>query len=244
MVQSRLLIDSAAPSLAQSASANGSSGELVDCWNQIGVRGDGSCPELQKFVHCRNCPIYSSAGAALLDRPLPTEYRREWTRHFAEKENQTPPAKTSVVLFRIQNEWLALPTHTFQEIAELRQIHSLPHRRGGTVLGLANIRGELLICVSLGRLLGVEQRDPREPSRHITTYDRLMVVNWDDSRLAFPVAEVPGIHRFQAHELKDAPATVAHSNRNYTQGVFLWQGRAVGLLDATLLFSTLNRSLT
>ena len=110
------------------------------------------------------------------------------------------------------------------------------------MLGLANIRGELLICVTLGRLLGVEQKDQRERSS-LAAYDRLMVVNWDDSRLAFPVDEVPGIHRFQAQELKEAPATVARSNPTYTQGVFLWQERAVGLLDAALLFTTLNRSL-
>ena len=36
---------------------------IDDCWNRIGVRGDGSCPELKQYVHCRNCPVYS-AGAA------------------------------------------------------------------------------------------------------------------------------------------------------------------------------------
>ncbi|NEN98182.1 MAG: chemotaxis protein CheW, partial [Moorea sp. SIO3I7] len=24
-----------------------------DCWNQIGVTGDRSCPELKTFIHCR-----------------------------------------------------------------------------------------------------------------------------------------------------------------------------------------------
>src|SRR2546422_1979826 len=37
------------------------------------------------------------------------------------------------------------------EVAERRVIHSLPHRRTGIVLGVVNVRGELLVCVSLGR---------------------------------------------------------------------------------------------
>ena len=44
---------------------------LNDCWNKIGVRGDGSCPELERHAHCRNCPVYSAAAAQLLDAELP-----------------------------------------------------------------------------------------------------------------------------------------------------------------------------
>ena len=51
--------------------------EIYDCWNQIGVEGDGSCADLEKFIHCRNCPVYANAGLQLLNRPLPPEYRRE-----------------------------------------------------------------------------------------------------------------------------------------------------------------------
>ena len=135
--------------------------EIDTCWNRIGVHGDSSCPELQNFVHCRNCPVYSNAGVQLLDRPLPEQYRREWTEHFAQEKKAAEPAKGSALLFRLHTEWLALATQAFQEAAERRLIHSLPHRRSGLVLGLVNIRGELLICVSLSRLLGLERTAAR-----------------------------------------------------------------------------------
>jgi chemotaxis-related protein WspD len=216
--------------------------EVDTCWHRIGVYGDGKCPELVQHVHCRNCPVFSSAAHRLLDRPLPEEYRREWTAHFAEVERRTPPAKSSAVLFRIDAEWLALPAQAFQEIAERRRIHSLPHRRQGIVIGLVNIRGELLICVTLSRLLGLERNSQRKAL--ISGYDRLLVANWEGSRLVFPVDEVQGIHRLQATELREPPATVAKSNLSFTQGIFLWQKKAVGFLDPALLFSALNRSLT
>jgi chemotaxis-related protein WspD len=206
------------------------------------VQGNASCPKLQEFVHCHNCPVYSNEAVKLLDRPLLPQYRREWTEHFARPKQLAAPAKTSALLFRIDAEWLALPTQAFQEVAEHRLVHSLPHRRQSIVLGLVNIRGELLICVSLGRLLELERvpgggRVPR-------VYDRLLVTNWDGKRLVFPADEVRGIHRFQMPELKEPPATLAKSNLSYTQGLLYWQGRVVAFLDANRLFSALNRSLS
>jgi chemotaxis-related protein WspD len=212
------------------------------CWNQVGVYGDGSCPELLRLVHCRNCPVYAAAGTQLLNRPLPPGYRHEQTRHFAVEKKLGEPAKTSGVIFRLRAEWLALPTQAFQEVAERRPIHSLPHRRRGIVLGLANIRGELLICVSLGHLLGLEPAGFLEALR--SEYHRLLVVNWQGNRLAFPVDEVHGPHRFHLQELEQPPAALAKPNPAFTRGVLRWQRRGVGLLDADSLFTTLNRSLT
>src|SRR5262245_55358447 len=125
---------------------------IHDCWNSIGVEGNGTCRELVKFIHCRNCPVYSAAGRQLLDRPLPVEYQHEQAEHYAQQKKFFQPARLSVVLFRIAGEWLALPTQAFQEVAERRAMHTLPHRRRGLALGLVNIRGELLICASLARL--------------------------------------------------------------------------------------------
>jgi chemotaxis-related protein WspD len=229
-----------------------------DCWSTIGVSGNGTCRELQKFIHCRNCPVYSAAGIQLLDRPLSVDYRRERTGHYAEVKKITRPAKTSLVIFRLGSEWLALPTLAFQEVAEQRSLHTLPHRRHSVVLGLVNIRGELLICASLARLLGLTEMKKEEgrmqnvESRPASSFfiphssfifDRLLVANWDGHRLAFPVDEVHGIHRFHRDEMKEPPATISKSTLTHTRGIFAWRERSVGFLDADSLFSALNRSL-
>jgi chemotaxis-related protein WspD len=215
--------------------------EPEDCWNRIGDGGSGTCPELPKFVRCRNCPVYARAGAQLLDRAPAPEYRREWSAHFAQAKQLAAQAKISVVLFRIQSDWFALPTLVFQEIAERRLIHSLPHRRHGVILGLANIRGELLICVSLGHLLG--RTPPTQSETLRASAQRLLVVRWDADRFVFPVDEVQGIQRFQAQELKEPPAGAARSNPAYTQGLLLWRQQTVGVLEPELLFAGLNRNL-
>lgn len=216
--------------------------EGPDCWNQIGVSGNQTCRELPRYIHCHHCPVYSAAAVRLLDRPLSAEDRRAWTEHYAQEKRFSAPAKTSALLFRLGAEWLALPTAAFQEIAERRVLHSLPHRRLGIVLGLVNVRGELLICASLARLLGLESGLPAKRLRAV--FDRLLVADWNGQRFAFPVDEVHGVHRFHQADLREPPATVARSGLTCAGGVFPWRNFAVGFLDADGVFAALNRNLS
>ena len=216
---------------------------LNDCWNKIGVRGDGTCPELERYVHCRNCPVYSASAAKLLDAELPAGHLDEWTGHFSGEQKVEEAGTQSVVIFRIGTEWLALPTAVFKEVATTRAVHSLPHRRNGVVLGLANVRGALLVCVSLGDVLGIEKTAETKKEKGRTLHRRLLVISREGSRLVFPVDEVHGTHRCQPRELKDVPATVAKATATYTKAVLAWRDKTVGCLDDQLLFYTLNRSL-
>ncbi len=230
------------PGVELEAAAPAPPSVIDQCWNRIGVHGDGSCVQLKTVVHCRNCPVYSEAGLELLNRPLSPEYRREWTEHFAREKQLAVPAKLSVLVFRVQTEWLALPAEVFQEVAEYRLIHSLPQRRRGIVLGLTNIRGELLICVSLGRLLGLESQAQHQ--HPCSPPARLLVAAWQGNRFVFPADEVHGTLRLQPQELQEPPATVARAQPTYSRGIFRWEQRTVGLLDRELLFPSLSRSLT
>ena len=216
---------------------------LNDCWNKIGVRGDGSCPELARHVHCRNCPVYSASAAKLLDADLPAGHLAEWTGHFSSEQQVEEAGTQSVVIFRLGAEWLALPTAVFKEVATLRAVHSLPHRRSGIVLGLANVRGTLLVCVSLGDVLSLEKATETRKEKARVLHRRLLVISRDGNRLVFPVDEVHGIHRCQPRELKEVPATVAKATATYTKSVLAWRDKAVGCLDDQLLLYTLNRSL-
>lgn len=232
--------DASAVTVSDPFSTPETGARIIDCWNSIGVEGDGSCPQLREVIHCRNCPVYSNAGLQLLERALPPGYRRERTEYFSIQRKAATGSKISVVIFRVGPEWLALPTQAFQEVAEPRPVHSIPHRRHGVLLGLVNIRGELLLCVSMGRLLGVDHNAALEKLR--TYHDRLLVVAWDGNRLVFPADEVHGIHRFHAEEAAPPAMTPGNRRAGFTQGVFSWQDKLVGWLEPESLFSTLNRS--
>ncbi|MEO5742230.1 MAG: chemotaxis protein CheW [Vicinamibacterales bacterium] len=214
---------------------------LVDCWNTIGVRGNGSCPELAQHVHCQNCPTYSCAAQSLLDREPPADYKAASTAHFAAPRVAAERASESAVIFQIGSEWLALPTSVVSEIAHSRQIHSLPQRRG-FLEGVMNVHGELVVCVSLARMLGLA--DPSEADRKARSNgrSRLVIIKREDVRAVCLVDEIHGIHPFQTQQLQDVPATVGKSASTYTRKILPWNGHAVGLLNDDLLFIALKRS--
>jgi chemotaxis-related protein WspD len=221
-----------------------SSIKLNDCWNKIGVWGNRECGELKKVIHCRNCIVYSSAAAQLLGAELPPDYLQRWTTHFATEQKVESRQMQAALIFRIGGEWLALSPVNLQEIAEGRPIHSVPRRGGNTLLGLANIRGELLVCLALDEVLGIQKTAPEKSSSKRSFYRRMVVAGRQGSRFVFPVEEVYGIHRFNPNELKPVPSTVAKAQATYIKGILLWQDKSVGCLDDHLLFAILDGSLT
>jgi chemotaxis-related protein WspD len=229
---------------------NASQIALDDCWNHIGVRGDQSCTELPHHIHCRNCPVFSAAARTLLDVPAPADSARIATEHFArpvqaESEHAVSADTQSVIVFRLREEWYAIRTAVCLEIADLRPIHSLPHRRDGAVLGVANVRGGLLICISLAVILGVTARPEVNPTQtqRRAAVPRLLVARGTAGAVVFPVDEVQGMERFRARDLKDVPATLAQAQATYTQGLMPLGDRTVGLLDDQLLLYTVERAL-
>jgi chemotaxis-related protein WspD len=221
-----------------------SSRKLNDCWNKIGVWGNRECDELKKAVHCRNCIVYSSAAAQLLGAELPQDYLERWAKHFATEPDVNRQRLQAALIFRIGAEWLAMSPLHLQEIGEGRPIHSVPGGRSNTLLGLANIRGELLVCVALDRVLGIEKSGPEKSRSKRAIYRRMIVAGREASRFVFPVEEVHGIHTFNPTELKGVPSTVAKAEATYIRGILPWQSKSVGCLDDQLLFDILNKSLT
>lgn len=225
---------------------------IDDCWSRIGIRGDASCVRLTAYVHCRNCPIHEAAAAKLLDRPLTDidlaldhgdTTEQPWARALSVSADGGDGFDAeSMLVFRIGDEWLALPTTVFREVTEMRRIHSLPHRRNLATLGVVNIRGALVVCASLVDMLGLETIEtPRGSLR--AAYQRMLVITDHGQSVVFPVDEVDGAQRFTHAACEAVPATVARTALPHTRAVVRWQGRTIGLLDADLLFHTLTRSL-
>ena len=211
-----------------------------DCWNQIGVWGDRSCPQLVEAVHCHNCPVFAAASRQFLDAPPPTGYLDEWTERLIPPIEETARNVQSVLIFRLGEEWLALRVQVLVEVASPRPIHCIPHR-AGLLAGLVNIRGELQLCVHLAQLLGIKaQGNGQRTSNGQEALSRMIVVASEDGRWVFPVDEVDQVYRFAADQLTGAPATLARSAKRLTRAVLACRERSVGYLDDAQLFRTLR----
>jgi len=216
--------------------------DLDACWNRIGVAGDHSCEILDKAVHCRNCEVYAGAALRNLQRPVDPGYLREWAEHFRAPQEQGARHDSSCVAFRIGREWLALPTNMFQQIAPKAVPHRLPHRNARGLRGVVNAGGKLYPCISLADLLGIDEAGGEAASgRH--TFARMLLVQWEGQSYALPVAELHGIIRYAASELKAPAATINKGIERYLAGVLAHQDMQVGCLDDSLLGYQLARTL-
>lgn len=246
-----------ADSLVQSSSSTLpglAAGTVDDCWRRIGTGGDRSCPQLATHLRCRNCPVYAQAAVTVLDslsasQQLAAHVDRHVDPHAALQtdylDNDTAAplhadrhAGQSVVIFRVGDEWLALPTGVLGEVTAPAPVHSLPHRRHAALIGVAAVRGTLLACVSLALLFGADADAAGQQAA------RFLILGQGRNAIALPVAEVAGVEHVWPGALLPLPATLARASARYTQALFTHDGHSVGLLDADLLRQALSRSLS
>ena len=218
---------------------------IRDCWNRIGVQGDKSCPELHRHIHCRNCPTFEQGAHALLNRTPPAGYIEEWTQFLARAKETEAGFTDTAFVFRIGPEWLALSARLCVEIVSMRPIRRVPHRSNRMLMGLASVRGELLLCFSLANLLGLEPSAETSAAANAASrvLPRLLVARKDRFAIAFPVDEVMGLHRFHRDTVRAIPATVVHAVPQFSRGMLTADGRKIGLLDDELVFHALTKVL-
>ncbi|SDP52076.1 CheW protein [Pseudomonas arsenicoxydans] len=212
---------------------------IDDCWNRIGIHGDKSCPLLIEHIHCRNCAVYSSAATRLLDRYALQQNDLEQVRAVVETDVKT----RSLLMFRLGEEWLGLATRTLVEVAPLQAIHSLPHQRSRALLGVANVRGALVACLSLVELLGLDGTGIVNVASGTRVMPRMLIIAAHGGPVVVPVDEVDGIHAIDERILDAASQSGTQASGKYTRGVLPFKGRSLRWLDEEQLLSAVTRSL-
>ncbi|WJW74747.1 chemotaxis protein CheW [Thiohalobacter sp. IOR34] len=218
---------------------------IDDCWNRIGVwrRGETACPQLEHVIHCRNCEVYARAGRELLQHAIDPQDREEWTLNYARPRPHKERGRDSALIFRLGDDWLALPGPVIREITRSSTVRRLPHNRNPLLKGLVNLRGELQLCLSLGRLLGLNKGQEPAAYGSMAIAERMLFIGREEQRYVFPVTEVSGIHHYADTELHELPATLDATRSRFSRGILHWREAQVALLDADRLFDHLGREL-
>ena len=185
---------------------------------------------------------------SFFDREPPPQYLEEWVERLAQPEQQVEQDPVSLVIFRLHEEYLAVQTGWLVEVTLPQPIHAIPHRSNDVVLGLANIRGQLRICVSVHGLLGValapsiqqihHNEAPRDAHPEASPL-RMLILHERSEQWVFPVEEVLGVHSLPKDALRSVPSTFGRAGA-FSQSVFSWEGHTVGNLDGTRLLSALR----
>jgi chemotaxis-related protein WspD len=182
--------------------------------------------------------VYSAAATRLLDRYALQQDDRASMSVAVESEVQT----RSLLMFRLGEEWLGLATRCLVEVAPLQAIHSLPHQRSRALLGVANVRGALVACLSLVELLGLDSVS--SVPNGVRVMPRMLIIAAHGGPVVVPVDEVDGIHAIDERILDAASRSGAQASAKYTRGVMQFKGRSLRWLDEEQLLSAVTRSLT
>jgi len=148
-----------------------------------------------------------------------------------------------MIMFRVGHEWLVLSVQPISEIANVRPIHTIPHRSNQILLGLANIRGELPLCISMHRLLHSVDADNEQKIARVSrliaeenleenaSFGRLLVVRLQNGIWALWVDEVHSVVRIETEKIEPIPSTLKRNTQSILAGVYSLDGKSIGIID-------------
>jgi chemotaxis-related protein WspD len=111
------------------------------------------------------------------------------------------------------------------------------------LLGVANVRGALLACLSLAELLGLDVGAVPAAAAGVRVAPRMLVLGAPGGNLLVAVDEVDGIHGFDLELLAEAERGNSLDAAKCSRGVLQWRGRSLRLLDEAQLLQSMIRSL-
>jgi purine-binding chemotaxis protein CheW len=130
-----------------------------------------------------------------------------------------------VVEFLLGRERYAIDSACVREVHPLEQLTPLPCTPV-FVLGIVNLRGEMLSVVDVKTFFGLP---PQEP----TDRNRIIVLEADDMRFGILADAIAGVGRIALDDVQAPPPTLAGIHPEYLKGVS--SGRTVVLDAAALL---------
>lgn len=183
----------------------------------------------------------------LFERPPQKDYLEEWSKLLAQPtEQQLETNDTSLVIFRLENEWFGLSALVFSEIGVQRTINLIPYQNDSIVLGVVNVNGQLRLCFSLHDLLGIKKvnREKSEKMKFGAHYPRMLTITEGIELFTFPVEEVESVYQFDLSKMTNVPVNVLNSKENYLKGLISWNDKNIFIINEELLFLSLHRRLS
>lgn len=207
-----------------------------DCWNCIGIKGDGSCFELVYYICCLNCLIFVCVVLQQLDWvEVFCEVVQQWVCVGVVEEDQEDCSVLVLVLVVcIVGEWLVIVMFVVQEVVGSWFLYSLLYQCNIVIVGVVNICGSLCICVLLVWVFQLFDDV-------LVFY--LLVVVYEGQILVFLVEEVVGVYCYVVDSLVLVLIMLVQVVIQYMCGMVEWCGCCIGLFDYELLFYVFNWSM-
>jgi purine-binding chemotaxis protein CheW len=128
------------------------------------------------------------------------------------------------VRFRVGDENFALPVTQVLEVADLGTVAPVPGAPS-SVLGVRNLRGQVLPLIDLSALLGTSRRDGRA--------DKLVIAEGEGRRAGLAIDEVT--------DVAELAGPLQETDSPFLSGSTLVAGDLIGILDIAGVFDAVER---
>jgi purine-binding chemotaxis protein CheW len=110
-----------------------------------------------------------------------------------------------------------------QEINKLMEMTSVP-QAPEYVMGILNLRGQIVTIVDLGKKLGLTSTKRNDTSRNI-------IVNSKGEYIGLLVSQISDVVEADWKKVEEPPANIGGVQGKFFKGVFKTESRLVGILD-------------
>ena len=126
------------------------------------------------------------------------------------------------VVFKIDEEEYGIDIDYVKGIEERVDVVSMP-KRPDYVLGIINLRGEVIPVFSIRRKFGKDEKQTSEA--------RLIIVSLGDNKVAFKVDEVSKISDVEESQLHDLPTVCMNEDTKYIKNITKINDKLVIMID-------------
>lgn len=110
-----------------------------------------------------------------------------------------------------------------QEINKLIEMTRVP-QAPEYVLGILNLRGEIVTIIDLGKKLGLKSTELNDKTRNI-------IVNSNGEHIGLMVEQISDVIQVEWEKVEPPPANIGDVQGKYFTGVFKTADRLIGILD-------------
>ncbi len=142
---------------------------------------------------------------------------------------KTSKDMVELATFYIGNALCGMDILKVQEINKLSQMTKVP-KAPDYVLGILNLRGQIVTIIDLGKKLGLGVTDTSQDSRNI-------IVNSPGGYVGFLVNSIGDVVSANIDLVERAPANMSGIQGDFFTGVYKTQNNLIGILDVDKVLS-------
>ena len=139
------------------------------------------------------------------------------------EEKSTSSQTVEMATFYVGEALCGMDILKVQEINKLMDMTTVP-QAPNYVMGILNLRGQIVTIVDLGKKLNLGRTELNEMSRNI-------IVNSKDEYIGLNVSRISDVVEADLEKMESPPANIGGVQGKFFKGVFKTKDRLIGILD-------------